>query len=475
MTPFHRSWYPALRLIVLIALTGSSVALPRAAFTQTRPATPTATPAAASAPARTPAPPSMPVAKPESVGLSADRLARISSVVQDHVDRRQIAGAVTLIARRGRIAYFNAFGELDRERHEPMPTDAIFRIASMSKAVTSVAAMMLMEEGKLLLDDPVSKFIPAYKQTRVAVLPPNPAAPGATAGSVPATRQITIRDLLTHTAGVSYGTGALEDQYKAANAYRWYCANRDEPIGAIVERLATLPFTAQPGERWVYGFSTDILGHVVEQASGQTLDAFMRTRIFEPLKMVDTSFYLPEAKRGRLATVYSMSNDGVLSRAPDEYMGQGDYVTGPRTCFSGGAGLLSTASDYARFLQMLLNGGDLDGARLLAPHTVALMTSNHVGTLYEQGRFGFGLGFEVVEHVGRAGRLGAVGEFGWGGAYYTEFWVDPQDDLVAVFMTQTLPQGHLDLEPIFKNLVYQAIVAPASSSSSPASGSSSKR
>ena len=315
-----------------------------------------------------------------------------------------------------------------------------------------------MEEGKLLLGDPVSKYIPAFKQTSVAI----PSVDGARGriGIVPARREITIRDLLTHTAGISYGTGPAEAQYKAAGIQGWYFADKNEPIGAVIERLAALPFDAQPGEQWVYGFSTDILGAIVEKASGMSLDQFFRTRIFEPLKMVDSSFYLPSEKRDRLVIVYAATPGGGIARAPEGGTGQGDYVTGPRACFSGGAGLLSTPTDYARLLQMLLNGGELDGVRLLSPTSVDLMTSNHVGARYSGGDVGFGLGFEVVEHVGRSGHPGRVGAYSWGSAYYSRYFVDPQEKMVAIFMSQLLPNGGLDLQEKFRNLVYQAVVGP---------------
>jgi CubicO group peptidase (beta-lactamase class C family) len=391
----------------------------------------------------------LPVGTPESVGLSGPRLNRLSSAMQRVVDEHRLSGVVTLIARNGKTVHFESYGKLDREKNIPMPKDAIFRIASMSKAITSVAIVMLMEEGRLLLNDPVSKIIPSFAKTTVAAQ--------GNGDPVPAKRAITIRDLLTHTAGISYGAGALESTYKAKDLYMWYFADNDEPIAASIDRLATLPFEAQPGERWVYGFGTDILGVVVEKVSGMSLDEFFRTRIFEPLKMIDTSFYLPPSQARRFATVYSYSQ-GTLTRAPDPGMGQGDYVNGPRKAFSGGAGLVSTASDYARFLQMLLNGGELDGVRVLSPKSVELMTSNHVGDLYSQGRFGFGLGFEITEHVGRSGRPGSVGEFGWGGAYYTKFWVDPAEKLVAVFMTQSRPAEGLTVQDQFRALVYQAVV-----------------
>jgi CubicO group peptidase (beta-lactamase class C family) len=390
-----------------------------------------------------------PSATPESVGMSTERLNRLTLVMQRSVDDGDVAGVVTLVARRGRVVHHEALGKRDREKNLPMTKDTIFRIASMSKAITSVAAMMLVEEGNLHLTDPVGAYLPGFRRTIVA---------GTNGeGPVPARREITIRDLLTHTAGISYGMGPLEADYKAKDVYLWYFADKNEPIGATMERLATLPFTSQPGERWVYGFSTDVLGAVVEKASGQTLDAFMQKRIFEPLKMADTTFYLPASKATRLAAVYSAGEKGTV-RAPDPGRGQGDYVTGPRKSFSGGAGLLSTASDYARFLQMLLNGGQLDGVRLLGPKTVQLMTANHVGSLYQEGRLGFGLGFEIVEHVGRAGRPGSVGEYSWAGAYFTRFWVDPVEKVVAVFMAQLIPTGGSLMHEEFRTLVNQAIV-----------------
>ena len=397
----------------------------------------------------------LPIATPESVGMSGARLQRLSSAMKRAVDEGKVGGVVTLVARKGKVVHYENFGQLDREKHVPMPKNAIFRIASMSKAITTTAAMMLVEEGRLLLEDPVSKFIPAFRKTTVMAAS---TTSGPDVASVPARREITIRDLMTHTAGISYGSGPLEAQYKAANVYMWYFADKDETIATTIERLATLPFASQPGERYVYGFSTDVLGVVVERASGLSLDEFFRTRIFEPLKMTDSSFYLAPEKASRFATVYSAAAAD-LTRAPEQGMGQGDYVKGPRKSYSGGAGVLSTASDYARFLQMLLNGGELDGVRLLGPKSVQLMTSNHVGNLYQEGRFGFGLGFEIVEHVGRSGRAGSVGEFGWGGAYYTKFWVDPVEKIVAVFMTQLLPSAGSALQDQFRVLVNQAVVA----------------
>ena len=390
----------------------------------------------------------------EAVGMSSERLGRITRVMQDAAQARQVAGTVTLVVRDGQVAYLEAAGSADLEKGTPMRTDTIFRIASMTKAVVSVGVMMLVEEGRIALTDPVSKFIPAFEKTTVL------AAEGGRVAVVPARRQITIRDLLTHTAGISYGGGVLEPYYTPAGFTQWYFADRAQNMSTWIDKLATLPFDSQPGERWVYGYNTDILGNVLERVSGQTLAAFLGERIITPLKMVDTSFFLSADKAGRLAAVYAVAPNGTITRAPEGHPGQGMYTSGPQVAFSGGAGLLSTAADYARFLQMMANGGELDGVRLLSPTTVALMTSNHVGTLYQNGALGWGLGFEVVEQTGRAPRYGATGEFSWSGAYHTTYWVDPAEKLVVVFMTQLLPAGPVDLRFRVRTLVNQAIVGP---------------
>ncbi len=407
---------------------------------------------AAAAPAQ-----GLPTGRPEALGFDRSRLARLDSVMQRFVDSGRVAGVVTLIARHGRIVQLGAYGWADREAGRRMTPDILFRIASQSKAVTSVAVMMLVEEGRLRLGDPVWRFLPSFRDARVAVR----ADTGITL--VPVRRAITIRDLLTHTAGISYGTDSLvQDAYRAAGlgpaaGYGWYFADKTEPICTTMDRLGTLPFVAQPGTRWVYGYSTDILGCVVERVSGLPFDQFLRARIFDPLRMRDTHFYVPEWRRNRLATVYA-GRDGRIERARDDARGQGAYADGPRTSFSGGAGLVSTASDYGRFLQMLLNGGALDGARLLSPRTVALMTTGHVDSLYDTPGRGFGLGFEILRDPGRAGVYGSPGAFGWGGAYGSTYWVDPAEDLVGVFMVQQLPGGGLDLADRFRTLVYQAII-----------------
>jgi CubicO group peptidase (beta-lactamase class C family) len=400
-----------------------------------------------------------PAATPESVGLSAERLQRLRAVMQQYVDEGRVAGLVTYVARNGRVAHHEAFGKADVEAGVPMKKDTIFRIASQTKAFTSVAVMMLVEEGKVGLADPVSRYIPAFAKTIVALPPPAGAVAGSPVSVVPAKRAITIRDLLTHTAGISYGNGPAAELWKKAGIEGWYFADRSEPVSAVVERMAALPMDAQPGEKYVYGYNTDILGVVVEKVSGMTLAEFFQKRITGPLGLVDTQFYLPPAQKDRLAAVYA-AKDGKIERATDPKTGQGHYVEGPRVAYAGGAGLLSTARDYGRFLQMLLNGGEIDGVRLLSPKTVELMTVNHVGSLYNDGNFGFGLGFEIVEDLGRAGRYGSVGEFRWGGAYHTYYWADPREKLVGVVMTQLLPAGDSDLHAKFRALVYQAIVGP---------------
>jgi len=393
-------------------------------------------------------------ASPDSIGLSAERLERLGAALQAYVDKGEVAGSVTLVARRGRVAYFEAFGQRDREANAPMQTDAIFRIASQSKAIVSVAAMTLVEEGKLLLTDPVGKYLPELMETKVAV-----AREGGGYEVVKAARPITVRDLLTHTSGFGYGNGVGGDLWTAAGRTGYYFADKNETIRDSVRRIATLPAHAQPGTQWVYGYSTDILGALVEVAAGKPLDQVLRERIFEPLGMRDTEFFLSRGKEARLAAVYSQ-NSGLLERAPTPgtAVGQGHYVEGPRKNFSGGAGLLSTATDYARFLQMLLNGGELDGRRVLSRKTVELMTTSHLGNVSYNAGQGFGLGFYVVENLGERGSPGSVGEFGWGGAYHTTYWVDPREELVVVHLTQLVPAGTVDDQAKVRALVYQAIV-----------------
>lgn len=388
--------------------------------------------------------------------VSKERIARIDALMQQYVDENLIAGAVTLILQNGRPVYQHAAGWADKEAGIRMSNDTIFRIASQTKALTSVAVLQLQEQGKLVVTDPVSKFIPEFAKTTVFVK--NDSGGG---GTVPATRPITLRDLLTHTAGISYGTDPqvaslyAEKELGPKAGAGWYTADKNEQTCTTMERLASLPFVAQPGAQFVYGYNTDILGCVIERASGMPLDEYFRTNITQPLGMKDTNFFLPKDQRRRLATVYASGPNGKIVRAPNDAKGQGHYVDGPRKNFSGGAGLLSTANDYARFLEALRNGGALGGTRILSPRSVALMTTNQIGDIYERG-MGFGFGFEVIESFGASG-MEAPGAYGWGGAYGTDYRVDPSSGLVVVLMIQLLPNG-TDFREKLTSLVYQSLL-----------------
>lgn len=394
--------------------------------------------------------------RPEAVGLSSERLARLSRQLDDYVAKDQLAGGVALIARKGQVAYVKAFGRRDREAGDAMREDSIFRIASQTKGIVSVAAMILQEQGKLLISDPVGKYIPEFQKTTVAV-----PKEGGGYEVVPAKRSVTIRDLLTHTSGVGYGGGIAKDLWEEAKITGYYFADRDEPIASTVARMGKLPFDAHPGDSYIYGYNTDILGVVVEKASGMPLDQFLQEALFQPLGMADTHFYLPREKAQRLAVVYAPTGSTGLKRSPEAgSSGQGAYLEGPRKSFSGGAGLLSTARDYGRFLQMLLNGGELDGQRILSRKTVELMTANHLAGVkfpWTTG-VGFGLGFSVVQDLGARGTPGSVGEFGWGGAYHSTYWVDPREQLVVVYFTQLIPADGIDDHGKLRALIYQSIV-----------------
>jgi CubicO group peptidase (beta-lactamase class C family) len=391
-----------------------------------------------------------------SNGLSAQRLARLDAVLQQYVDDKRFAGIVVLVLRDGKPAYEKAAGWSDIEAGRKMEMDTIFRIASQTKALTSVAIMQLAEEGKLTIGGSVSQFIPAFAKTTVAVR-----GDGGAMTTVAARRPIAIRDLLTHTAGISYGTDAIvSSQYEAkglgpAAGFGWYTADKDEPVCDTMERLASLPFVAHPGDAFVYGYNTDVLGCVVERASGLPLDKYLETKITGPLGLKDTRFFLPPDQKARLATVYTTGPDGGLLRSPEGARGQGHYVEGPRRSFAGGAGLLSTARDYARFLEMTRRGGTLDGVRILSPRSIALMTTNQLGTLYSNAGRGFGLGFETTDRYGANG-MESVGSYGWGGAYGSAYRVDPQERLVMVMMVQLLQRG-TDIREKFQTIVYQAL------------------
>jgi CubicO group peptidase (beta-lactamase class C family) len=391
--------------------------------------------------------------------LSLERLTRIDQLLNQYVAENRIPGAVVLVLHDGKTAYEKAAGWSDKEAGRRMGVDTLFRIASQTKALTSVVALSLMEEGKLVLNDPVGKFIPEFNQTTVAVKNEQ-----GQVSTVPAKRPITIRDLLTHTAGISYGREPhVEAAYRAkglgpAAGNGWYTADKNEPICETMARLASLPFVAQPGESFVYGYNTDILGCVVERASGMSLDQLIRTRITDRLGMKDTFFYVATTQRERLAAVYASGPDGRIVRAPDDATGQGSYVDGPRRSFSGGAGLISTAHDYARFLEMIRHDGALGGVRILSPRSVALMRTNQIGTLRGTDGLGFGLGFETVDRYGASG-MAAPGNYGWGGAYGSLYRIDPQASLTIVLMLQLMP-NETDFRDKLQNLIYQAILEP---------------
>lgn len=389
--------------------------------------------------------------------FESQRLERLDRVIEQHVEAGRIAGAVMLVAREGETVKLQAYGQQDREAGKPMAKDAIFRIASMSKAVTTVAAMMLYEEGKFMLREPLSNYIPAFANSTVAVPAPEGSPEGTKYVLVKAKRPIWIRDLMTHTAGLTYGgAGDLaHEAYKAAGLTGWFFADKDETIGEAIDRLGALPLHGHPGEAWQYGFGTDVLGRLVEVVSGMPLDKFVEERICRPLGMKDTHFFLPPEKAARLANVYGWEDGKLVLKENAE---NSLYVKGPRKCFSGGAGLLSTAEDYARFLQMLLNGGELDGVRLLSPKTVELMHANHTGTKYSRDTSAFGLGFWVNEDPGHFGELVGEGAYGWGSAYYPQYLVDPKEKIVALFMTQLMPTGGINLNQRWKVLMYQALV-----------------
>jgi CubicO group peptidase (beta-lactamase class C family) len=398
------------------------------------------------------------IVKPETVGLSAERLERIGAAVQRSIDEKRIAGAVTLVARRGQVGWFKAQGMADREAAKPMRTDAMFRICSMTKPVTSVAVMMLYEEGRFLLEDPVSKYLPEFKNAKVYVQP-STGAPY----SIPATREITIRDLLRHTSGLTYQwNSVLGPLYQKANVASGL-ESYDGTIEDSVKRLAGLPLLFNPGERWEYGLSVDVLGRLVEVISGKPLDQFFRDRIFLPLGMNDTYFYPPQEKLDRLAAVYTYYPDKGLNRFPDAPITEGafsysaDYPSrGPRKLFSGGAGLVSTAEDYLRFCQMMLDGGKAGKVQLLSPKSVDLMTHDQLGKISPDQGFGLGFGIDGIKTP--LAELGSTGEYKWGGFYYTAFSIDPKEQMIVIFMAQLHPTGDLTLDRQVGALAYQAII-----------------
>ena len=397
-------------------------------------------------------------AKPESVGLSSERRERIGAAVQHSIDEKRIAGAVTLVSRRGYVAWFKAQGMMDREAGKAMRPDTMFRICSMTKPITSVAVMMLYEEGRFLLEDPVSKYLPEFKHPKVFVKPAS-----GESYTIPATKEITIRDLLRHTSGLTYHWNSdLGPMYKDANVAHGLLPY-DGTIEDSVKHLAGIPLLFNPGDRWEYGLSVDVLGRLVEVVSGKPLDEFFRTRIFEPLGMKDTYFYPPDNKLERLAAAYTYYPDKGLNRFPDTPIAEGSTVysadypyRGPKKLFAGGAGLVSTAADYARFCQMMLDGGKVGNTHLLSRKSVELMSQDQLGKIGPDQ--GFGLGFGVDGVKAPLAELGSPGEYNWGGFFYTAFSIDPKEQMIVIFMGQLHPTGDLSLDREVQVLAYQAIL-----------------
>ena len=396
---------------------------------------------------------------PESVGFSSQRLSRVNKMMQGYIDDGKLASGLTMLARHGETFHFEPYGVLDLESGTPVERDTLFRIYSMTKPITSAAVMMLYEEGHFSLDDPVGKFIPELASMKVYD------GMGETGMRLVDQKQpITVRHLLTHTSGLSYGfhqDSPIEEMYREANI-----TDPDSTLKEMAEKLGKLPLVTQPGAKWRYSNATDVLGYLVEVVSGVPFDRYLQDNILDPLGMQDTSFYVAEENLDRLATVYGASPNGKIVPLDNEMVNR---QRRPHTLFSGGGGLVSTGSDYMRFCQMLLNGGVLDDHRLLAPKTVEMMRSNHLtddlkpfavgqSNASDTKGCGFGLGFRVVMDIAQHGIIGSNGIYSWGGAASTVFWIDPQEDLIAILLTQFMPSSYYPLRREFQIATYQALV-----------------
>ena len=403
----------------------------------------------------------LPLVSPEQVGLSAARLARISGWMRGWVDSGKLPGMTVCVMRKGQLAFAETYGKADVERNKPMRPDTIVRIYSMTKPLTSTAIMMLYEEGRFQLDEPISKFIPAFKNPRVYA--------GGSRGkidSVPAEREITFRDLLTHTSGLTYGFMESTPVDAVYRDQKIDFGTATASLADVIERLAAVPLIAQPGKAWNYSVATDVLGCLVQVISGQPFDVFLREKVLKPLGMLDTDFIVAKDKQERFATCYMPGKDGKLAVMDDPT--KSTYLA-PRKGYSGGGGLAGTAGDYLRFCKFMLNKGELDGVRLLGRKTIELMTSNHLpGDMADMGmpRFsespyygiGFGLGFSVMINPAKAQILGTAGEYAWGGAASTAFWCDPAEDMAVVLLTQLYPSSTYPIRRDLRVLTYQAIV-----------------
>lgn len=401
------------------------------------------------------------VENPRAVGLCPERLGRVGHWAEALVASGRLAGVTTLVARRGQVAWLHSTGMADRERAVPMTPETIVRIYSMTKPLTSLAILMLYEEGRFQLDDPITRFLPGFANMRVAV--------GGGRGkidTVPAERDITFRDLLTHTSGLTYGfmQATLVDALYREQGVDFQTA--ETSLEDVVARAAALPLIAQPGREWNYSIATDVLGHLVAVISGQPFEDFLRSRVLQPLKLVDTDFHVPEAKHPRLAANYARGAGDSLALIDDSATSR--YLR-PRTVCSGGGGLVSTAADYWRFCRFMLNKGELEGVRLLGRKTVELMTANHLrGDMAAMGQprwsestaegIGFGLGFSVTLDPARAQILGTPGEYAWGGAASTAFWVDPAEEMAVILLTQLMPSSAYPIRRELRVLTYQAII-----------------
>ena len=400
-----------------------------------------------------------------NTGISIDALARLDQhLLSRYIQPEKIAGCLTLISRHGETAHLSAMGSMDRERNKPMATDTIFRFYSMTKPITSVALMQLHEQGMFQLTDSVSRYIPQWRDLQVMT-----GGDWPNFETRPADRPMSMRDVLSHQSGLTYGfmEGQLERAYNKADVYQaGSMEGRD--LQSMIDRLAELPLKFSPGDNWNYGVSTDVCGYLVETISGQRFDEYLQEHIFNPLGMEDTGFDVPPEKIDRFAANYERGPDRKLRLLDDP--ATSNYAE-PQTFFSGGGGLVSTAHDYHRFCQMLLNGGELDGARLLGPKTIELMTMNHLpdgqdlseralGTFSETANdgVGFGLGFAMIVDIPRTQNVGSLGEYYWGGAASTIFWIDPVEDMIVIFLTQFMPSGTFNFRGQIKQILYPGLV-----------------
>ncbi|MGI1678469.1 MAG: beta-lactamase family protein [Cellvibrionaceae bacterium] len=399
--------------------------------------------------------PGLKTTKAEKVGMSSERLSRIRPAMQKYIDEGLVPGTVTLVARHGKVVHFEAQGYMDAEKTKPMRKDAIFRIASMTKPITSVALMMLWEEGKFQLRDPVSKFLPEFANPVVSTTSDSS---GKTGEIIPAKREATIRDMLTHTAGLANSYRGNIDFFTQHTAI-----TPEDTHDSYTKKLASLPLNYHPGDQWQYSHATDVVGRLVEVISGKTLDQFMKEKIFIPLGMNDTHFWLDDTQNGRLMAQFT-PDDNFKIKLQDPGTEKSRWISGLKNVPRGAGGLVSTVHDYIRFQQAMLNGGEFEGHRLLSPTTIALMMENHTGDLplwLPGPGMGFGLGWAVVEDRGAAATPLSVGSAYWGGAYCTISWIDRKEGLIGIMMTQVRPYNHLNIRQDFQVLSHQAIVESA--------------